>query len=99
MNYATEALQSIDGLRIIGTADHKSSVISFVMQDAHPHDIATILDHDAVAMRAGHHCAMPLMQRLGVPATARLSLGIYNNKQDVDAAVAALQNVLTLFRR
>ncbi|MCH9643721.1 MAG: cysteine desulfurase [Gammaproteobacteria bacterium] len=97
LTYASEALSSVKGLRIIGTAEQKSSVISFVMQDAHPHDISTILNDDGIAIRAGHHCAMPLMGRLGVAATARLSLGIYNNRQDVDRVVAALHNVLNVF--
>jgi cysteine desulfurase / selenocysteine lyase len=98
LRYASDALMCIDGLKIIGTSEEKLSVISFVLESAHPHDIATVLANDAVAIRAGHHCAMPLMDRLGVPATARLSLGIYNNKEDVNRAVAALNNVLKLFK-
>ena len=98
LQYATDALNSVDGLHIIGTAQKKSSVISFILDDAHPHDISTILDNDGVAIRAGHHCAMPLMERLGLPATARISLGIYNDKNDVDKAVEALHNVLKLFK-
>jgi len=91
--YATEQLSEIEGLRLIGTAPQKVSVLSFVMADAHPHDIGTILDMEGVAIRTGHHCAQPTMARYGVPATARASMAFYNTREDVDALVAALHKV------
>lgn len=98
LTYATERLSEIEGLRIIGTAKEKAAVISFVLDDAHPHDVGTILDAEGVAIRAGHHCAQPLMVRMGVPATARASLSFYNDRTDVDQLVAALHKTLELFR-
>jgi len=95
--YATEALSALPGVRIIGTAAHKASVLSFVMDGVHPHDIGTILDSDGVAIRAGHHCAMPLMDRYGVPATARVSLGVYNTFEEVDVLVSAIDKVKDIF--
>ncbi len=92
--YATEKLQTVPGLRIIGTAKHKASVLSFVMEGIHPHDIGTILDHEGIAVRTGHHCAQPVMQRFGVPATARASLAFYNTKEEVDALERALHKVI-----
>jgi len=91
--YASSALESIPGLRMIGTSSHKAGVLSFVMERAHPHDIGTILDTEGVAVRTGHHCAMPVMDFFKVPATARASLGIYNTRVDIDKLVAALQRV------
>ncbi|OGO91829.1 MAG: cysteine sulfinate desulfinase [Coxiella sp. RIFCSPHIGHO2_12_FULL_44_14] len=95
--YARDILRSIPGLRLIGEAPQKTGVISFVMAQAHPHDIGTVLDHEGVAIRAGHHCAMPLMERFGVPATARVSLGLYNDARDIEGLVAALYKVVELF--
>jgi cysteine desulfurase/selenocysteine lyase len=95
--YATAALSSLPGVRLIGTAAHKASVLSFVMEGVHPHDIGTILDNEGVAIRAGHHCAMPLMDRYAVPATARASLGLYNTREDVDALVEAVDKVKEIF--
>ena len=95
--YAEEQLETIDGLRIIGAARPKAGVISFVMNNVHPHDIGTVLDHEGIAIRAGHHCAMPLMDRFNVPATVRASFGIYNNPSDVDALIAALQLAVRMF--
>lgn len=95
--YGTEALSSIPGLRLIGTANHKVGVLSFVMESAHPHDIGTIVDAEGVAIRTGHHCAEPVMERLGVPATARASLGVYNTREDIDALVRALHRVQEIF--
>ncbi len=92
--YATEKVQTIPGLRIIGTAAAKASVLSFVMEGIHPHDIGTILDHEGIAVRTGHHCAQPVMQRFGVPATARASFAFYNTKEEVDALVRALHKVI-----
>ena len=86
----TEALSAVPGLRIIGTARRKASVLSFVMDGIHPHDIGTIVDRDGVAIRTGHHCAQPVMDRYGIPATARASFAMYNTVEDIDALVAAL---------
>jgi cysteine desulfurase/selenocysteine lyase len=97
LNYATQQLLSVRGLRIIGTAPNKASVISFMLDYAHPHDIATIIDRAGVAVRAGHHCAQPLMQRMDVPATTRASLGLYSNRADIDALVQALGDVEEFF--
>lgn len=94
---ATAALEELPGLRIVGQARDKVSVVSFTLEGAHPHDIATILDHEGVAVRAGHHCAQPLMERFGVPATARASFAFYNTLEEVDALVAALRKVQELF--
>jgi cysteine desulfurase/selenocysteine lyase len=96
LGYANERLAEIEGLRIIGTAPHKVGVISMVLDYAHPHDIATVLDTEGVAVRAGHHCAQPLMRRYGVPATARASFSMYNTREDVDRLVLALQKVREL---
>ena len=87
----------IKGLRIIGTAKEKASVLSFVLEGIHPHDIGTILDQEGVAVRAGHHCAMPVMQRFGVPATVRASLAFYNTKEEVDALVRAIHKAMKVF--
>jgi cysteine desulfurase/selenocysteine lyase len=96
--YATERLLEIEGLRIIGTAKEKAAVISFVLEDAHPHDIGTILDGEGIAIRAGHHCAQPLMKRMGVPATARASLSLYTTREDVDRLVSGLRKTCEIFR-
>jgi cysteine desulfurase/selenocysteine lyase len=95
--YGTEALKQIPRLRLTGTARQKAGVLSFVMEDVHPHDIGTILDRSGVAIRAGHHCCQPLMDRLGVPATARASLAIYNTREEIDVLVKALQDVREVF--
>ena len=97
LTHATQQLSSIDGLRIIGTAPGKTSVISFTMDCAHPHDISTIIDRAGVSVRAGHHCAQPLMERMGVPATTRASFGMYNTRDEVDTLIAALDSVRELF--
>jgi cysteine desulfurase/selenocysteine lyase len=97
LTYATELLSSIGGIRIIGTARHKASVLSFVQDDVHPHDIGTVLDNAGVAIRAGHHCAQPVMQHFGVPATARASFAFYNTMAEVDALGEALQTVKRMF--
>ena len=98
LSYATEALRDLPGLRLIGTAKEKASVLSFVLGDVHPHDVGTILDQEGIAIRTGHHCTQPLMHRLGVPATARASLAFYNRREDVDALVAGLHKVQEIFR-
>ncbi|MFU8806479.1 MAG: SufS family cysteine desulfurase [Bradymonadaceae bacterium] len=93
----TEAIEAIGGIRIIGTAKNKASVISFEVKGVHPHDVGTILDNEGVAVRAGHHCAQPLMERLGVPATARASFAFYNNEADIEALVGGLHTVKEIF--
>jgi cysteine desulfurase/selenocysteine lyase len=93
LEYGTRALESIPGLRLIGTAPHKAAVLSFVMEGIHPHDIGTILNQEGIAIRTGHHCAMPLMLRYGVPATARASLAFYNTKEELNALVKGLEKV------
>ena len=97
LNYGTQQLSSIDGLRLVGTAPAKASVLSFTLDFAHPHDIATVIDRAGVAVRAGHHCAQPLMARMDVPATVRASIGVYNTRADIDALVAALGEVSEIF--
>jgi len=94
---ASEALGRLPGLRLVGTATHKAAVVSFTMDGVHPHDIGTILDHEAVAIRTGHHCAMPVMEYYGLPATARASFGCYNNEADVERLVAAVSRVREVF--
>ena len=95
--YATAKVAAIEGVRIIGTAKEKAGVISFVMDSAHPHDVGTILDQEGVAIRTGHHCAMPIMERFGVPATARASLAFYNTPEEIDALVRAIHKVGEVF--
>ncbi len=95
--YATEQLQSIEGLTLYGTDPSRKAVLSFAVDGIHPHDMGTILDQYNVCVRAGHHCAQPLMKRLGVPATTRASVGIYNNKADVDQLVEAINKAKELF--
>jgi cysteine desulfurase / selenocysteine lyase len=97
LNYATEAVVAIKGLRIIGTAKAKSAVLSFVLEDVHPHDIGTIIDSEGVAIRTGHHCSQPVMQRFGVPATARASFALYNTRDEIDALISALHKVKKVF--
>jgi cysteine desulfurase/selenocysteine lyase len=95
---ATEKLQQIEGLRVYGPPPaERSGVVSFTVADIHPHDLATILDQEGVCIRAGHHCAQPLMRRLGVSATARASFYVYSDESDVDALVRALERAKTLF--
>ncbi len=97
LEYATQKLLGIRGLRLIGTAKEKSSVISFVIENIHPHDIGTILDDDGIAIRTGHHCAQPLMKCFEVPATARASFAMYNTKEEVDALVKGIYRVIEVF--
>ncbi len=97
LTYATEVLSSIPGLRLIGTAKEKAGVLSFVLEGIHAHDIGTVLDQASIAIRTGHHCAQPLMQRFGVPATARASLGLYNTGEEIDALVAGIHSVREVF--
>jgi cysteine desulfurase / selenocysteine lyase len=97
VDYATGRLREISGVRVIGTAAHKAAVVSFVMDGVHAHDVGTIVDQDGVAIRTGHHCAQPVMDFFGVPATARASFGCYNTREEVDVLVAALQKVRKVF--
>ena len=97
LEYATGRLSGIEGLRIIGTAHEKAGVISFTLGDIHPHDLGTIIDHYGVALRTGHHCAMPVMQFFKVPATARVSFGMYNTREEVDILFDALQETRKMF--
>ena len=95
--YATGVLQAIDGVRIYGTARDKSSILSFVMAGVHPHDIGTIVDREGVAIRTGHHCAQPVMDRFGIPATARASIAMYNTREEIDRLGSALKRVREVF--
>jgi cysteine desulfurase/selenocysteine lyase len=97
LRYATEKLSAVEGVRIIGTAREKASVLAFIINEIHPHDVGTILDQEGVAIRAGHHCAQPVMQHFGVPATARASFAFYNTKEEADRLVAAVQKVIEVF--
>jgi cysteine desulfurase/selenocysteine lyase len=97
MRYGSEVLSTIPGLRMIGTAAQKGALFSFVMEEIHPHDIGTILDHEGIAIRSGHHCAQPVMEHFGISATARASLAFYNTRDEVDALAAGLHKVLDLF--
>jgi len=97
LRYATERLSSIEGVRIIGTAREKASVLSFVIDEIHPHDIGTILDQEGIAVRAGHHCAQPVMQRFNVPATARASFAFYNTREEVDVLANTIEKVIEIF--
>lgn len=97
LEYATETIGAIPGVTILGTAREKASVLSFTIDGIHPHDIGTILDQEGIAVRAGHHCAQPVMKRLGVPATARASLAFYNTKEEIDALANAIYKVIEVF--
>ena len=96
--YATEKVAALPRVRLVGVAKEKTSVLSFVIDGVHPHDIGTILDRDGIAIRAGHHCTQPLMDRFGIPATARASLALYNTREEVDALVNGIRKVLEVFR-
>jgi cysteine desulfurase / selenocysteine lyase len=95
--YTTRALEGIPGIRLIGTARDKGSILSFVMDGVHPHDVGTIVDREGVAIRTGHHCAQPVMERFGVPATARASIAMYNTRDEIDALARALLKVREVF--
>jgi len=97
LQYATEKLGEIQGLRLIGTAKQKTSIVSFLLDDVHPHDMGTILNESGVAIRAGHHCTMPLMRRFGIPGTARASFAMYNTKAEIDQLAEALKKVQAIF--
>jgi len=97
LTYMMNELAKIDGIRLIGTAENKASLQSFMLDDIHPHDLGTILDHQGIAVRTGHHCAMPVMQHFGIPGTTRASLGLYNNNNDIDRLVAGLAKAKQIF--
>jgi cysteine desulfurase/selenocysteine lyase len=97
LDYATETIGAIPGVTILGTAREKASVLSFTIYGIHPHDIGTILDQEGIAVRAGHHCAQPVMKRLGVPATARASLAFYNTKEEIDVLADGIQKTIEVF--
>jgi cysteine desulfurase / selenocysteine lyase len=97
LGYATETVSAIPGVRLVGTAAQKATVLSFVMEQVHPHDIGTILDREGVAIRTGHHCAQPVMQRFGIPATARASFAFYNTREEIDALAAGIEKVRKVF--
>jgi cysteine desulfurase/selenocysteine lyase len=97
LEYGTRRLLEVPGVRLIGTAREKASVLSFVLEGVHPHDIGTVLDYEGIAVRTGHHCAQPVMERYGVPATARASLAVYNTRHEIDVLVAALGKVREVF--
>jgi cysteine desulfurase/selenocysteine lyase len=99
LDYATKAVASVRGLRVIGTAAKKAGVLSFVLEGVHPHDVGSLVDRDGIAIRTGHHCAQPVMERFGVPATCRASFGLYNTRDDIDHLVASLKNVVKMFER
>jgi cysteine desulfurase/selenocysteine lyase len=97
LEYATAAISQLSGVRIIGTAPHKASVISFVVDGVHPHDVGTILDREGIAVRTGHHCAQPVMDRFHIAATTRASLAFYNTRAEVDALAAGIRKVQEFF--
>jgi cysteine desulfurase/selenocysteine lyase len=97
LDYATEAARTVKGLRLIGTAARKCGVLSFVLDFIHPHDLGTILDHEGVAIRTGHHCAMPVMDRFGIPATARASLAFYNTRAEIDRLIRGIEKARQVF--
>ena len=97
LTYATEQVGALPGVRLIGTARERAGVLSFVMEGVHPHDLGTILDRDGIAIRTGHHCAQPVMDRFGIPATARASFAVYNTRQDVDALVDGIGKAHEVF--
>ncbi len=99
LQYGTEALSAIEGLTIRGTAENRAGVISFTLEGIHPHDVGTILDQEGIAIRTGHHCAQPVMEHFGIPATVRASFGLYNTKEEIDALVRGLKKVVEVFRR
>ena len=97
LEYATEKITAIPGVRIIGTAKHKAAVLSFEIEGVHPHDVGTLLNADGIAIRTGHHCAQPVMDRFHVPATARASFAFYNTREEIDKLVAGILKVQEMF--
>ena len=97
LDYATDRLTALNTIKIVGTAAEKAAILSFNIQDVHPHDVGTILDHDGIAVRTGHHCAQPVMDRFDVAATVRASFGLYNTREEVDALVDGINRVQEMF--
>jgi cysteine desulfurase/selenocysteine lyase len=97
LEVATEKFEALDGIRIVGTAQNKASVLSFMIEGVHPHDVGTIVDQQGVAIRTGHHCAQPVMEFYSIPATARASFAFYNTEQEIDALVAAVVKTQEMF--
>jgi cysteine desulfurase/selenocysteine lyase len=97
LDYAAKQVSEIPGLKIIGTAKEKAAVLSFVLENIHPHDIGTFLDFEGVAIRTGHHCTQPLMQRFKIPATSRASFAMYNTKEEIDVLVNGLKKIIEVF--
>jgi cysteine desulfurase/selenocysteine lyase len=98
LTYATERVGALPGIRLIGTAPERAGVLSFVMEGVHPHDLGTILDREGIAIRTGHHCAQPVMDRFGIPATARASFAVYNTREEIDALVEGLHKAHEVFQ-
>jgi cysteine desulfurase/selenocysteine lyase len=98
LDYATRTLSAIPGLNVIGTAREKIGVLSFTLDGIHPHDVGTVLDQEGIAIRTGHHCAQPVMEFFGIPATARASLALYNTRQEIDALAEGIRKVQRMFR-
>jgi cysteine desulfurase/selenocysteine lyase len=96
--HGTGRLREVPGLRLVGTAADKAAVLSFVIEGVHPHDVGTVLDYEGIAVRTGHHCAQPVMDRYRIPATTRASFALYNTREEVDALVAALHKAVETFR-
>ena len=96
--YATERISAVPGIRLFGTAPHKAAVLSFLVGDAHPYDVGTLLDQLGVAVRTGHHCTQPIMDRYGIPGTVRASFAVYNTRSEVDAFVAALERIMPMLQ-
>jgi cysteine desulfurase/selenocysteine lyase len=97
LSVATQKVEALEGVRIIGTAKQKASVLSFMIEGVHPHDVGTIFDQEGVAIRAGHHCAQPVMQFYSIPATARASFAFYNTEQEIDALISAIKKTQEMF--
>jgi cysteine desulfurase / selenocysteine lyase len=97
LTYATQEISQVPGVRLIGTARHKASILSFIMEGVHPHDVGTVLNEDGIAIRAGHHCAQPVMQHYGIPATARASFAFYNTRSEIDVLTQGLHHVRKMF--
>ncbi|HWW52013.1 MAG TPA: aminotransferase class V-fold PLP-dependent enzyme, partial [Verrucomicrobiae bacterium] len=95
--YATERVSAIPGVRLIGTAKDRAAVLSFVLEGIHPHDVGTVLDQEGIAIRTGHHCSQPVMRRFDIPATARASFALYNNREDIHALVRGIEKVREVF--
>ncbi|HEY3553653.1 MAG TPA: aminotransferase class V-fold PLP-dependent enzyme, partial [Casimicrobiaceae bacterium] len=97
LDYATRRVETIPGLRIVGTAPHKAAIVSFTLEGVHAHDVGTILDNEGIAVRAGHHCAMPVMERFGISGTARASFALYNTFDEIDALASGIERVQRMF--